>query len=52
MCGRYQLTSPIEAICALFRAQAGGNIGQRFNIAPSMIAGVVRRVKTAARSCR
>jgi putative SOS response-associated peptidase YedK len=39
MCGRYQLTSPIEAI----RAQGGGNIGRRFNIAPSMIAGVVRR---------
>lgn len=42
MCGRYSLTSPLEAVRRLFDVTGGGNLAPRFNIAPTQGAAVVR----------
>ncbi len=42
MCGRYSLTSPVEAIRALFGFDELPNLGVRYNIAPTQDVPVVR----------
>jgi putative SOS response-associated peptidase YedK len=43
MCGRYSLTTPLEAVRRLFGVEAGGgNLEPRWNIAPTQAAPVVR----------
>ena len=43
MCGRYSLTSPLEAVRQLFDVTGGGNLAPRYNIAPTQTVPVVRR---------
>ena len=43
MCGRYSLTSPLEAVQQLFDVTGGGNLAPRYNIAPTQTVPVVRR---------
>jgi len=46
MCGRYVITSPIEALRALFRfGGARLNLPARYNVAPTQVAPVVRRAE-------
>ena len=42
MCGRYTLTTPLEALRAIFEAEGGLNLGPRYNIAPTQDVAVVR----------
>ena len=42
MCGRYSLTSPLEALRALFGFEEKPNLQPRFNIAPTQEVPVVR----------
>lgn len=43
MCGRYLITTPVEAINALFGTTAVVNLPARYNLAPTQEAPVVRR---------
>lgn len=46
MCGRYVITSPIEALRALFRfGGARLNLPPRYNVAPTQMAPVIRRAE-------
>ncbi|MHA1563790.1 MAG: SOS response-associated peptidase [Alphaproteobacteria bacterium] len=47
MCGRYSLTTPAEAVMALFRLPPGPNLPARYNIAPTQEVPVVRLVEGA-----
>lgn len=47
MCGRYSLTTPAEAVMALFRLPPGPNLPARYNIAPTQDVPVVRLVDGA-----
>ncbi|HAA92920.1 MAG: hypothetical protein CMM48_14020 [Rhodospirillaceae bacterium] len=42
MCGRYSITSPLEAINNLFQVDAKTNLAPRFNVAPSQPVPAVR----------
>ena len=42
MCGRYSLTSPVEAMRHLFGLEVSANLAPRYNIAPSQEVAVVR----------
>ena len=44
MCGRYSLTTPAEAVMALFRLPPGPNLPARYNIAPTQEVPIVRLV--------
>ncbi len=48
MCGRYSLTTPVEALRSLFRLVGNPNLPPRFNIAPTQDAAVVRPVQGGA----
>ena len=43
MCGRYTLTTPIEALRSIFEAEGGFNLMPRYNIAPTQEVVAVRR---------
>lgn len=45
MCGRYMMTSPVEAMQQLFQFEERPNLPARFNIAPSQDVPIVRRRK-------
>ena len=42
MCGRYTITSPLDAIRALFNVDERPNLAPRFNVAPTQLVPVVR----------
>lgn len=42
MCGRYMMTSPIEAMRQLFLVQTGLNLGARYNMAPMQPIPIIR----------
>lgn len=42
MCGRYSLTTPLEAVRQFFDVTGGGNLAPRYNIAPTQEAPVIR----------
>lgn len=42
MCGRYMITSPLEAVRALFGVEEGINLAPRYNVAPTQDVPVVR----------
>ncbi len=42
MCGRYMMTSPLEALRQLFAVQTGLNLGPRYNMAPMQPIPIVR----------
>lgn len=42
MCGRYMITSPLEAVRALFGVEEGLNLAPRYNVAPTQDVPVVR----------
>jgi putative SOS response-associated peptidase YedK len=46
MCGRYSLTTPVEALRRLFRFEQLPNLAPRYNIAPTQLAPVVRASAT------
>lgn len=46
MCGRYMLTSPVEAIRQTFQLESGLNLAARYNIAPSQEIPMIRVGKT------
>lgn len=43
MCGRYSITTPVEAMQRLFRFEERPNLAPRYNVAPTQDAPVVRR---------
>ncbi len=43
MCGRYSLTTPVEALRQLFDFPEQPNLGPRYNIAPTQDVAAVRR---------
>jgi putative SOS response-associated peptidase YedK len=43
MCGRYSLTSPVEAVRRLFGLVPGDAMAARYNVAPSQVVPLVRR---------
>ncbi|MDX1540107.1 MAG: SOS response-associated peptidase [Geminicoccaceae bacterium] len=45
MCGRFLLTSPLEAVHELFHVPERPNLGARYNIAPTQDVPVVRRTR-------
>lgn len=49
MCGRYSLTSPVEAMAGLFLFDERPNLGPRFNIAPTQEVPVIRRTDAGQR---
>jgi putative SOS response-associated peptidase YedK len=49
MCGRYLLTTPVDALSQLFRFGERPNLGPRYNIAPTQDVPVVRRSRDGAR---
>ncbi|MBL8704511.1 MAG: SOS response-associated peptidase [Rhodospirillales bacterium] len=49
MCGRFLLTSPIEALRRIFGVSSGLNIPARYNIAPTQSTVVVRRTAEGGR---
>ena len=42
MCGRYLLTTPVDALRQLFRFTERPNLGPRYNIAPTQDVPIVR----------
>ena len=42
MCGRYLLTTPVDALAQLFRFSERPNLGPRYNIAPTQDVPIVR----------
>ena len=42
MCGRYLLTTPVDALGQLFRFMERPNLGPRYNIAPTQDVPIVR----------
>ncbi len=49
MCGRYSLTTPVEAVGRLFQVAERPNLEPRYNIAPSQDAPVVRAGEAGGR---
>jgi putative SOS response-associated peptidase YedK len=45
MCGRYLLTTPVDALSQLFRFTQRPNLGPRYNIAPTQDVPIVRRTR-------
>ena len=45
MCGRYLLTTPVDALGQLFRFTERPNLGPRYNIAPTQDVPIVRRTR-------
>ena len=45
MCGRYLLTTPVDALGQLFRFMERPNLGPRYNIAPTQDVPMVRRTR-------
>ena len=45
MCGRYMLTSPVEAIRQIFGVGGGLNLPARYNIAPGQQVPIIRGAK-------
>jgi len=43
MCGRYSLTTPLEALRQVFSFEGSPNLAPRYNIAPTQTAPVLRR---------
>lgn len=43
MCGRYTITTPLEAIQRIFRVPERPNLGPRYNVAPTQSVPIVRR---------
>ena len=48
MCGRFVLTSPLEAVQELFQVPERPNLAARYNIAPSQDVAIVRRTRDGA----
>lgn len=48
MCGRYMLTSPVDALRQLFRFEQRPNLMPRYNIAPTQDVPIVRLTRDAA----
>lgn len=46
MCGRYLLTTPVDALGQLFRFTERPNLGARYNIAPTQDVPIVRRTRS------
>jgi len=49
MCGRYLLTTPVDALSQLFRFMERPNLGPRYNIAPTQDVPIVRLSRDGAR---
>ena len=49
MCGRYLLTTPVDALAQLFRFTERPNLGPRYNIAPTQDVPIVRVAKEGDR---
>ncbi len=49
MCGRYSLTTPVEALWELFRFPEQPNVAPRYNIAPTQNVATVRLGEDGAR---
>ena len=49
MCGRYLLTTPVDALGQLFRFMERPNLGPRYNIAPTQDVPIVRRTRAGDR---
>lgn len=45
MCGRYLLTTPVDALSQLFRFAERPNLGPRYNVAPTQDVPIVRRTR-------
>ncbi|MET1027162.1 MAG: SOS response-associated peptidase, partial [Dongiaceae bacterium] len=52
MCGRFILTTPLEALEALFAISANTNLQPRYNIAPTQEVAVVGRAQDGRREMR
>lgn len=52
MCGRFKLTTPLEALEALFGIQAATNLQPRYNIAPTQEASVIGLSQDGRRELR
>lgn len=52
MCGRYTITTPLEAIQRLFRVPERPNLGPRYNVAPTQDVPIVRRPPDGAPDAR
>lgn len=52
MCGRYSLTTPVEAMAGLFEFSERPNLAPRYNIAPTQGVPVVVRTDSGARALR
>ena len=50
MCGRYMLTTPVDALRQLFLFTERPNLAPRYNIAPTQEVPIVRRSRTARRA--
>ncbi len=48
MCGRYSLTTPLEAMRQVFGFDGGTNLAPRYNIAPTQTAPVIRADESSA----
>ena len=48
MCGRYMLTTPVDALRQLFRFKERPNLPPRYNIAPTQDVPIVRRTRDGA----
>jgi putative SOS response-associated peptidase YedK len=48
MCGRYMLTTPVDALRQLFRFTERPNLAPRYNIAPTQDVPIVRRTRDGA----
>jgi putative SOS response-associated peptidase YedK len=48
MCGRYMLTTPVDALRQLFRFKERPNLAPRYNIAPTQDVPIVRRTRDGA----
>jgi putative SOS response-associated peptidase YedK len=49
MCGRYLLTTPVDALAQLFRFGERPNLGPRYNVAPTQDVPIVRRSRDGER---
>ncbi len=49
MCGRYSITTPVEAMRSLFEFEALPNLPPRYNVAPTQEVPIVRRAEAGGR---
>ena len=43
MCGRYLITTPVEAIRQIFQVDQRPNLAPRYNVAPTQTVPIIRR---------